>query len=65
MHMFGEYHDLYLKTDMLLVADVSQNFLNMSRQCYEVDPCNMYSSRFSLKSHFQTDKSTVGITDGP
>ena len=44
MRTFGEYHDLYLKTDVLLLADVFENFRNMSLQYYELDPCNMYTA---------------------
>ncbi len=34
----GDYHDLYLKTDVLLLADVIQNFRHISRVNYKLDP---------------------------
>ena len=33
----GEYHDLYFQIDMLLLADVSENFWNMCLEIYELD----------------------------
>ena len=34
----GEYHDLYLQRDTLLLADVFENFKNMCLEIYELDP---------------------------
>ena len=40
----GDYHDLYLKTDVLLLADVFEKFINMCLDYYELDPCHYFSS---------------------
>ena len=40
----GDYHDLYLKTDVNLVADVFENFRNICLQQYKLDPANFYTS---------------------
>ena len=34
----GEYHDLYVQSDTLLLADVFENFRNMCLEMYELDP---------------------------
>lgn len=36
---FKDYHELYLKTDILLLADVFEEFRNLSQREYQLDPC--------------------------
>ena len=40
----GEYHDVYLKTDVLLLADVFEKFSKMCTSCYKLDPAHYYTS---------------------
>ena len=40
----GDYHDLYLKSDILLLADVFENFRKTCLQCYKLDPCHYFTS---------------------
>ena len=40
----GEYHDLYVQTDTLLLADVFENFRNMCLKIYKLDPPNFVSA---------------------
>ena len=34
----GEYHDLYVQSDTLLLPDVFENLRNMCLKIYELDP---------------------------
>ena len=40
----GEYHDLYLKSDMLLLADVFKSFRKTCLQYYKLDRCHYFTS---------------------
>ena len=40
----GEYHDLYLKSDILLLSDVFENFRKTCMQYYKLDPCHYFTS---------------------
>ena len=40
----GEYHDLYKKMDVLLLAEIFENFRNVCLKHYELDPAHYYTS---------------------
>ncbi len=44
MKTFGDYHDLYNKSDVLLLADVFENFRKVCMKNYELDPCWYYTA---------------------
>ena len=44
MNTMANYHDLYLKTDVLLLADVFEEFINTCLDYYGLDPCHYFSS---------------------
>ena len=40
----GEYHDLYVQGDTLLLVDVFENFRNKCIEIYELDPTHFLST---------------------
>ena len=40
----GEYHDPYLKTDVLLLCDVFEKFIGVFLKDYALDSCHYFSS---------------------
>ena len=40
----GEYHDLYVGSDVLLLTDVFENFRKTCMQYYKLDPCHYFTS---------------------
>ena len=40
----GEYHNLYLKTDVLLLTDVVEKFIKTCLDYYSLDPCHYFST---------------------
>ena len=40
----GQYHDQYVQSDSLLLADVFENFRNMCIEVYELDPAHCLSA---------------------
>ena len=41
---FGQYHDRYLKTDVLLLCDVFEKFISVCLKDYGRDLCHYFSS---------------------
>ena len=44
MKNMGDYHDHYLKKDVLLLTDVFEKFIDTCLNCYGLDPCHYFSS---------------------
>ena len=40
----GDYHDLYVQSDTLLLADVFENFRDKCIEIYELDPAHFLSA---------------------
>ena len=40
----GDYHDHYLKIEVLLLADIFEKFIGTCMKCYRLDPCHYFSS---------------------
>ena len=39
----GDYHDLYFKSDVLIIADVFENFRKTGKEYYNLDPAHYFS----------------------
>ena len=44
MKNMGDYHDHYLKKDVLLLADVFKKIIDTCMKFYELDPSHYFSS---------------------
>ncbi|XP_031572498.1 uncharacterized protein LOC116306562 [Actinia tenebrosa] len=40
----GDYHEIYLRSDVVLLADVFQSFRKMAMEYYGLDPANFYTA---------------------
>ena len=57
----GEYHDLCVQSDTLLLADVFENFRNKCLEVYELDPANFLSLRGLLAWQVCLKKTNVEL----
>lgn len=58
----GDYHDLYLKTDVLLLADVFENFIQLCLREYKLDPTHYVSlPSFSLDAGLKFTKAKTEL----
>ena len=44
MNIMGDYHDLYLKTDVLLLTDIFEKFISTCLEYYGLDCFHYFSS---------------------
>ena len=64
LQTMGDYHDLYLKSDILLLAYVFKNFRSTCLQYYKLDPCHYYTSGLRLDAMLKmTDIKLELMTD--
>ena len=61
---FGEYHDLYVQSDTLLLADVFENFRKTCQEIYQLDPTHFLSApslawQACLKLELLTDENML------
>ena len=44
LESMGQYHDWYLKSDVLLLADLFEKFRKTCLRYYKLDPCHYFTS---------------------
>ena len=62
MENLGEYHDLYLKSDTLLLPDIFGNSTKMCLGICQLDPVKFLSApRLAWKTAFEENQSKIRI----
>ena len=60
----GDYHDLYVQSDTLLLADVFENFRNKCLEIYELDPIYFVSvPGLAWQACLKKDRSKIRINN--
>ena len=58
----GDYHDLYVQSDTLLLADVFENFRNKCTEIYELDPAHFLSAPgLASKARLKKNRNKIRI----
>ena len=64
MNNLDDYHDLYVKSDTVLLADVFENFRNTCLKIYELDPSHFLTApEVSMASLFRENRSRIRINN--
>ena len=59
---FGDYHDIYLRLDVCLLADVFENFRNVMYRNFQLDPAHYYTlPGFSWDAAFKHTRAELDL----
>ena len=62
----GDYHDVYLKSDVLLLADVFESFRDTAMETYKLDPAHYFTAPgFSWDSMLKYTRVELDLLDDP
>ena len=58
----GDYHDVYSRTDVVILADVFEKFRQVSKKIYQLDPVQFFSApNLSWDAMLVTTRVNVGL----
>ena len=57
----GDYHDIYLKTDVLLLADIFEKFRNVCLKLYALEPSDFSAPNLSWESMLNSTNVKLGL----
>ena len=64
LKQLGDYHNLYVQSDTLLLADVFEDFRNTCIKVYELDPAHFLSApRLAWQACLKKNRGGIRITN--